>query len=428
VAPSWKLSGACLCLTSVWLAGGTLAAVEITDDARVQDAVERARTRYLDEQPFDRLDLVVLLESGEGKWLRGAVNGEQLSYPASCMKLAVLVAAVHWCAEAGRPPQCLDGYVRPMIEVSDNEATGRVIDAITGAANEEPAEAPGYEAWIERRLYVERLLGELKLLGSQRVLTKTYPSNSGEMPTGFEHRAWQAFGRNAMAPDPAARLMLGIVAGEIEPQARDYMRGLLRRNRFTPFSALGPGLPPGTLFESKIGNAYDTLSEIAHIVLPNGRRLVVAAFSNGYDQSEPQPYDTARLGPLASHLVRELALTRGLPWQREFDADHVGLARWQWEPRVAEGGRYELRIWYPARAGATVRARYDIEHATGTTRVEIDQRFWANRWVKLGDFAPGRGRLRVTLSAALPGALSVGRLSVTRWPQEVRADGSIATR
>jgi hypothetical protein len=427
VTPFGKLSGAVFCLAAALLAAGDVAAVELLENARVQRAVERARTRFLAEQPFDRVDLVVLLEAKQGHWQRGAVNGEQLSYPASCIKLAVLVGAVHWCAQHGRNPDCLDADVRPMIEVSDDLATGRVIDAITDAPNVEPATSEGYEAWLERRRSVERLLRGHQLLGAQRLLTKTYPSNSGEMPSGFEERAWKAHGRNAMAPELAARLMLAIVAGEIEPQARAYMRSLLRRDRFDRHSALGSGLPPGSVFESKIGNAYDTLSEIAHIELPNRRRLIVAAFTNGYDQAEPPPYDTARLGSLAEYLVRELGLTEGLPWQRELTAREQD--RWQWNARVPRDARYELRVWYPKLADATERASYAIEHAGGVERIEIDQRFWHGRWIKLGEFAPKKGSLKVSVSAAETGSVSAGRLSVTRLPQAAAtAAASTATR
>jgi hypothetical protein len=411
VAPPFKLGGILLAA-----AAAASPAAQVDDDARVQRAVERARSQFLASQPFDRVDVTVLVQGKDGRWLRGAVNGGNLSYPASCMKLAVLVGATHWCAAQGGAPDCLDKDVRPMIETSDDFATGRVIDAITGTVNVEPVDAPGYEPWYERRLYVERLLDGQGLLDGQRLLTKTYPSNSSEEPSGFEYRAWKAHGRNAMAPDFAARLMLAIVEGEVEPQARDYMRGLLRRDRFSPYSVFGPGLPPGTVYESKIGNAFDVLAEIAYAELPNGRRLILAAFTNGWDQNEPEPYDTARLGPLAQRLVRELDLDRGLPPRRTLQAEHVSPTTWRWRASVPRDRRYELLVSFPKRESATPRAIYEVDHAGGNTRVEIDQRHWSERWIKLGDFEPRRGRLTVTLTGGSPGEVAAGPLSVARWP------------
>jgi hypothetical protein len=42
---------------------------------------------------------------------------------------------------------------------------------------------------------------------------------------------------------------------------------------------------------SQIGDAYDTVEEIAHIWLPNGREFILSAFSNGYEPNQPPPYD-----------------------------------------------------------------------------------------------------------------------------------------
>ena len=129
----------------------------VVDDARVQRAVERARTDFLAQQAFDRMHVTVLLQDRDGHWRRGAVEGDQLAYPASSVKLGFLVGAVHWCREQGQAPDCLDPYVRPMIVDSDNVATGEVVDRISGAPNAAVA-GNDVEAWIERRRYTERVL------------------------------------------------------------------------------------------------------------------------------------------------------------------------------------------------------------------------------------------------------------------------------
>ena len=171
-------------------------------------------------------------------------DGDQLAYPASSVKLGFLVGAVHWCREQGRAPDCLDEFVRPMIVDSDNVATGEVVDRISGATNA-PAAGSDAEAWIERRRYTERVLDSAGLLGSQRLFTKTYPTNSGEEPAGMEQLAWQRLGRNAMTADMASLLLLNVALGTLEPQATAYMRSLLRRPAFSSHSSLGGGLPPG---------------------------------------------------------------------------------------------------------------------------------------------------------------------------------------
>ena len=277
------------------------------------------------------------------------------------MKLGFLVGAVHWCREQGQAPDCLDEFVRPMIVDSDNVATGDVVDRISGAPNA-PVAGNDAEAWIERRRYTERVLESAGLLGSQRLFTKTYPTNSGEEPAELERLAWQRLGRNAMTTDLAAALMLNVALGTLEPQATDYMRSLLRRPAFSGHSALGGGLPPGSVHENKIGSAFDTLQDVMYAELPNGQRLVIAAFTNGWDSREPEPWDVARLGDFTARLLRELRLDdaagRAPAVSSMPRAQADGAVRWQW--RVPQPGRYELALWYDADPGNTHDARATV--------------------------------------------------------------------
>ncbi len=287
-------------------------AARIRDDGSVQLAVERARTEFLAGQHFDRLDVTVLLAAPGGLWLRGSVGGDRPWYPASCVKLGFAIAATHWCAARSKGPDCLDESVRPMLEVSDNVATGVVVDAITGVTNG-PTDGADFEAWLARRMYTEDLLKSHGLLGSQRLVNKTYPTNSGEMPQDLEKLALERHGRNSMTADGSALLMLAVVSGEFGPAATDYLRLRLRRPRISPESAMGGGFPEGTVFESKYGSAYDTLAEIAHAELPDGRRLIVAAYSNGRDPDGPDEQDPSALAGFAALLLERLPAPRAGP-------------------------------------------------------------------------------------------------------------------
>ena len=287
-------------------------AARIRDDVRVQQAVEEARVQFLAGQHFDRLDATVLLAAPGGLWLRGSVGGDRPWYPASCVKLGFAIAATQWCAAHSRGPDCLDEAVRPMLEVSDNVATGVVVDAITGVTNG-PVEGADFEAWLARRLYTEDLLKDHGLLGNQRLVNKTYPTNSGEMPQELEKLALERHGRNSMTADGSARLMLAVISGEFGAAATDYLRLRLRRPRISPESAMGGGLPEGTVFESKFGSAYDTLAEIAHAELPDGRRIIIAAYSNGRDPDGPDEQDPSALAGFAALLLERLTTPQAGP-------------------------------------------------------------------------------------------------------------------
>jgi len=398
------------------LADAPAAMPEVRDDPVLQRAVESARGEFLAGQPFDRFHVTVLVEDTGGTWLRGAVEGDALAYPASCVKLPFMVAAVHWCAEQGRAPDCLDEAVRPMVVESDNVATGVVVDAISGATNATGPEAE-YDDWLERRRYTEELFASAGLLAGQRLLTKTYPTNSGEEPSGFEARAWRELGSNRMSADGAARIMLALVTGALEPQGRDYMRSLLRRPRFSGHSSLGTGLPPGSLHENKVGTAFDTLEDILYAELPNGRRLVIAAFSNGWDPQEPEPWDAVRLGRFTELLLQRLDLARGLPAPAYLEPSRDmedGTFAWTLDPPA--DGRYELAAWYDAAPAQTNAAQWQVDHANGSERIVLDQQVWGARWIRLGDFDLRRGQGGVTLTSLDGRPVAPGVLRLTRWP------------
>jgi len=411
-----RLGAAILVLAGLGAAvAGPAPLPQVVDDPALQRAVEDARAAFLAGQPFDRFHVAVLAEDPSGRWLRGAVEGDALAYPASCVKLPFMVAAVHWCAEQGKAPDCLDAAVRPMVVESDNVATGVVVDTVSGVANEDGES--GYEAWLERRRYTERLFEGAGLLAGQRLLTKTYPTNSGEEPQGFEARARAELGSNLMSADGAARILLAVVTGAIEPQARDYMRSLLRRPAFSAHSTLGGGLPPGSVHENKIGVAFDTLEDVMYAELPNGQRLVVAAFSNGWDAAEPEPWDVARLGRFTELLLQRSGLARGLPPPTYLDPVAApGEGTFAWSLDVPRDGRYELAAWFDAAADRSAAAEWRVEHAGGTERIVLDQRTWGARWIKLGDFEWRRGAGRVALGSLDGRPVAPGTLRLTRWP------------
>jgi protein phosphatase methylesterase 1 len=383
----------------------------VVNDVALNAAVETARERFLARQPFKRFDVTVLQRNADGRWRRGSVGGAALAYPASVVKLPYLVAAVHWCAERGRAPDCLDADVRPMIVVSDNVATGRVVDAISGVANIESDADAGFYAWLERRRYTERLMASAGLLGQQRLLNKTWPTNSGEEPVGYEKLSIARVGRNAMAPDDAARLILAIEEGVLEPQATEYMKQLLQRERFGGHGSFGRGLPPGTDYRAKIGNAYDTLEEVAAFTLPDQRKFVIAAFSDGLNQEDPEPHDTGTLGSFVEELLALLPAPDGAPhigwtgfesaekaapgWRRVLrtgarspsgavlESDVAG-AEYTWRVRVPRPGQYEVAAWYPAAAGQTANATYTVAGDGTAADVVLDQQHWHARWLPLG--------------------------------------------
>jgi protein phosphatase methylesterase 1 len=326
-----------------------------------------------------------------------------------------------------------------MVVESDNVATGRVVDALSGTPNLESGSDADFDAWLAKRRYTERLMASYGFLGGQRILNKTWPTNSGEEPLGFEKLSIARVGRNAMAPDESARLMLAIEEGVIEPQATAYMKRLLQRERYGGHGGYGRGLPPGTDFRAKNGLAYDTLQEIAAFILPDGRRFVVAAFSNGLDKEDP-PHDVGTLGGFIEELLSSLPThtaggtstrisaatdTAEAPagWRRikrkgarsdsgaVYESDAAG-AEFSWRVPIPAPGRYEISVWYPAADGQTSNAVYSVAGAADAPLAAFDERRWNARWLPLGPVDVDGRELTVTVRNAGTGTLVADALRV----------------
>ncbi|GEM_PF-565932 len=401
-------------------------AFTIRDDPEMNRIVDEVRTEYLAKQDFSRLNVVILVAQPDGTWKRGSYNPEALAYPASCVKLAYMVAAMQWCREQGRPYAYLDRIVRPMMAVSDNYATGEVVDTITKAPNDPKLTTvnDAFHEWEKKRGYTERMLDARGLLGTQIVRQKTFPTNSGEDPVGAEKLSREYTGMNRMEPRLCASLMLEIAKGAVEPSGKDYMLSLLARPLQDRQSIAGRGFPPGTLLYSKGGAAYDTLEDIVYAVLPNGREVVTAIFTNGWASASPKPHDVSQIGYFYNVLLDRLGLLAGCPpamtltaespefhasgewtdgkstrkqfgkvWKEKAGGDGKGLA--EWKINVPENGLYEVSVWAPGGENPAEAAPLTVEHSEGTTTVLVNQRVSPARWTWIGEFpfAPGKGRV-----------------------------------
>jgi len=458
---------ACVVLLSLALAPGVRAtaqapAITIVDDPVLTLAVEDAVAEFLALKPYvSRLDVALLVPNGDGTWSRGSRNPQAIAYPASVVKLAYLAAAMHWCAQNGHPYDDLDASVGPMIANSDNDATGVVVDAITGAPNYATSTPDAtFWQWFAAREYTRNYLDGLGLLANQTIMHKTYPTNSGSSPSGAELLAQNQVGGNRMQPAATAELMLEIIEAVIEPGANAYMRGLLNHDTWGGNSVFGFGLPPGALYENKLGLAYDTLEDVAHIRLPDGRRFILAAYSDAFqgpEPSNPYPYDASALGVFAELLIDRLGWAHGNPPKLVLDDDGPGVtvsgawtlvtdqavdydmhgasyrsiassttggATVAWDLSVPADGLYEVCVWSPQKTTATT-VTYRLLHAAGATTVAVDQRHKGGRWVRLGDyqFTAGTGRVELSNRAAQNGkTVMADAVKATKWPDPADAD------
>ncbi|MEY4376319.1 MAG: hypothetical protein RJB26_869, partial [Pseudomonadota bacterium] len=325
-------------------------------DPEIQRITEQARSAYLATQSFKRLNLAVWVQAAPGApWRGGEVDAEAQVYPASMVKLPYAIDSVLTCSERSAPLDCQRDDLVPMLVDSDNVATGRLVDGLTATRNYQSSPIPAdvqalptpadtaereaaFSRWLTARLHTEARLQTLGLLGHMRLLHKTYPTNSGEEPFGFEAKARAEHGRNSMSAHDIAALMRALVDGEIDRATKvpvlETLHPYLVRSRYSLQSALASGAPPATNVIGKMGTAYDTLQEVAVLSWPQDPskpRVLIAAFSDGLDQDTPEPFDGWRLAGLTTELLTRLKLMPLPQWQAP-SLRRGTVARWQRSP------------------------------------------------------------------------------------------------
>lgn len=304
-------------------------------------------------------------------------------------------------------------------------------------------------------------------------MSKTYPTNSGQMPSGAEAMLRAAGGINAMKPKCAAALMAEVSGGYLHPDAQNYMLHMLRHARYS-YSSIGMGTPPGTIMHNKIGNAYDTLEEIAHLILPGGTEIVLAIYTNGYEPSEP---DTNNLSWLTQLIIGNLphslyptkyhvgivsspqVQTFGMDWKTEnkrpdrFGANY--LVHSGSSPAYAifpigqkidthrhsrsldmivlpgltdaktgfSGQLFEVSVFSPEQPNFS-KVSYTVYHANGQDTIVLDQRVNGGRMVKLGDFNLTPQSI-VNVTSVSNGPFFVDTVQAFPWPTCGKYTGTI---
>ncbi|MDX1972705.1 MAG: serine hydrolase, partial [Candidatus Sumerlaeia bacterium] len=436
---------ATLLAASLFLATSVFAGTQhftITDDATLNTAVANARTRFINSRQGKRLHATVLVKQQDGTWKRGSYEGTALSYPASSVKLPFMAAAMSKAAATGQHYAYLDNAVRPMIEVSDNVQTGVVVDAITGAPN---TSTGVFADWMAKRRFTENFLNGRGLLGNQVIINKTYPSNSNL--DQFELQAFNTYGSNQMQPNLSAELMLEIVTGKLEGGASAYMSQLLDHDAYGTQSALGWGLPAGSVYLNKAGWTSTVHNDIAYVRLPNGQELVVAAFSNATDTADAFPHDHSALGAFMDFFLQESGLDAGGPPTVRLDntsAGFVTTGTWTtgtgdydlygtnyryatggtasttagWNLTLPQAGTYEVSLWWTDDSQRSSSAKVDVVHSGGTQTVAVDQRTKGGKWIYLGvwNFNTTGNSIRLNAGTSTSGRVIADAIKLSKVP------------
>ena len=397
--------------------------IEIINDEQLANGIEQVCNDFLARQPssnFTRLSATILIRvKGTQTWKRGSVNGTLIAYPASTVKLMYMYSAIDWCKKQGLSIDCLDRYVRPMVVISSNLDTGYVVDAITNTTNIEDLTSDNdtrWSQWFYQHLLTERLLKELDLYENQIIRSKTYPTNSGQSPFGSESVLLRSpYQRNLMQSCCTASFILYLM--QTRPiNELQYMKSMLYRTLDSDQSPFGNGLPAGTILYSKSGNAYDTVEEIAYIILPNGTEIILSAFSNGFQR---RPSDFYILGRFAEMVIERFSLNSSstmifttdnqdiytctndtIRYTSSLPKDTIGQSLITFNdscilhPVLSQRGVYTVSLWTPSffDSSTSINARLNVavtdafNFTDGDDGFVYDQQVTVSRWVSVGDF------------------------------------------
>jgi beta-lactamase class A len=268
----------------------------------VDSATRAALDRFRDKKLLPTQIAVTLVDLRDPATpARASYRGDVQIYPASVIKLFYLAAAHRWMEDGklADTPE-LRRAMSDMIVHSYNEATGYVIDLLTGTTSGPELSDDEIKAWFDKRNAVNR---HFTSLGYANINANKKPWCEG--PYGRETQAINAFTpkRNMLTTDATARLMTEIVTGQCVSAKRSAdMMKLLSRNpaakekdpdsqaRFT-----GPVLPEGAKLWSKAGWTSQTRHDCAYIELPNGAKFVLVVFTTDHSGEKDVIHTVAKV-------------------------------------------------------------------------------------------------------------------------------------
>ncbi|MCU0548256.1 MAG: class A beta-lactamase-related serine hydrolase [Leptolyngbya sp. Prado105] len=220
-------------------------------------------------------------------------RGVETIYPASVVKLFYLVAAHEWLERGMIPASAeLDRAMRDMIVDSSNDATGLVVDVLSGTTGGPELPAAPFETWKYQRNIVNRYLQSLNWseFATINVNQKTWCDGPYGRERAFYGEDFE--NRNMLTTNASARLLHSVVGGvAVTPERSKLMMNLLKRslnpadleadpeNQVVGFIAGGVPQPCGVW--SKAGLMSRVRHDAAYVEVPGLQPYLLVVFTEG---------------------------------------------------------------------------------------------------------------------------------------------------
>ena len=211
-------------------------------------------------------------------------RGDMLIYPASVVKMFYM-AALHRQLEDGKvklTPELKRG-LRDMIVDSSNEATGYILDVLTGTSSGAELSEKDFKKWSYKRNAVNRYFASLGF-ENINVNQKTHCEDAYGIEQQF--RNYKGDNRNMLTTNATARLLTEIVLGKsVTVERSKQMMELLKRDWEKPTNNpdnkefISDALSPGIKLWSKEGWTSKTRHDAAYIETPGGAKFVLVIYT-----------------------------------------------------------------------------------------------------------------------------------------------------
>jgi beta-lactamase class A len=211
-------------------------------------------------------------------------RGEEQIYPASVVKMFYM-AALHRQLEDGKvklTPE-LERGLRDMIVDSSNEATGYILDVLTGTSSGAELPEKEFKKWAFKRNWVNRYYESLGYKNIN-VNQKTHCEDAYGIEQQF--RNYKGENRNMLTTNATAKLLTEIVLGSsVTPERSKQMMELMKRDWEKPVKNIADkefishALSPGTKLWSKEGFTSTTRHDAAYIETPDGAKFVLVIYT-----------------------------------------------------------------------------------------------------------------------------------------------------
>jgi beta-lactamase class A len=292
----------------------TLMAATQTHDS-LQSIVDRAvaQTHKQFQKPELKQDqlAVTVVQLDSKSLVQASVNGDARFYPASVVKLFYLAATHRWLEDKKLEDTSeLRRAMHDMIVDSSNDATGYIVDLLSGTTGGPELPPAELEVWSKKRDVVTQYY---QSLGYSNVNANRKPWGDG--PFGRESQAQKVHApqNNYLSTNDTAQLfsdiaMLRCISEERSKQMLVLLdREVYRKNHITNFQATAfsaAGLPVGTKLWSKAGWTSSVRHDAILIELPNKEKYIIVTFTAGKEHANNREIIPAVVKRIVSELNR----------------------------------------------------------------------------------------------------------------------------